>query len=251
MFSVQAQLVSLLFFLPRSGRVSQSCGLPHLIECPRRRVFHSSISWYIRRFLFIVNGYLLFCGLCVALSAVRRVGLCSSPALFLLHYNFYLADEDVMQQSVPLCCFDFIKKCCGYFPNKSHTFCMQLFVCFSVFLYFVFRISLTMRRKAASAAEIFAVKSHLHNAAPEIVISRFAVCAFCVFYYYSAMNCTFKRCLWLGVFGVFVYYCIVHEIYLYANWKCKWAERQTISVSPFFTCDSDRTTTSRLYLILF
>lgn len=90
----------------------------------------------------------------------------------------------MQQQSLPLSCFDFIKKwkksvcCCrGCFPNKSHTFCMQLFVCFFVFIR-LFRIALTMRRKVASAVEIFAVKSHLHNAAPEIVISRFAVSVF-------------------------------------------------------------------------
>lgn len=93
---------------------------------------------------------------------------------------------------------------------------MQLFVCFSgvFFLYFADKRQPAASSQQSSAcksvsrceeklprfAEIFAVKSHLHNAAPEIVISRFAVVfrsricnffsVFCIFfhavYYYSA-----------------------------------------------------------------
>lgn len=73
-----------------------------------------------------------------------------------------------------------------------------------------------MRRKVASAVEIFAVKSHLHNAAPEIVISRFAVSVIYFFFdYYSAMNCTFKCRLCLGVYSKFLFIIVLYTKFIY------------------------------------
>lgn len=63
-------------------------------------------------------------------------------------------------------CCRFHSGCCRcYFSNKSHTFCMQLF--------FTLTKGNSARKSMQRKVVVVVVgKSHLHYAAPEIVISR-------------------------------------------------------------------------------